>query len=66
MLGDTEAYGSFKSKLESLPGNVIVIASHTQMDSRKEKVSSGRSKFLMYTYTHIYYSIIYISYYSIL
>ncbi|PWA42263.1 acetolactate synthase [Artemisia annua] len=37
MLGNTEAYSSFKSNLESLPGNVVVIVSHTQMDNRKEK-----------------------------
>jgi len=29
---------SFKSKLENLPDNVVVIGSHTQNDSRKEKV----------------------------
>ncbi|XP_071716573.1 uncharacterized protein [Rutidosis leptorrhynchoides] len=40
MLGNPEVYASFKSKLESLPGNVVVIASNTQMDSRKEKDNS--------------------------
>lgn len=39
LLGNTEAYGSFKIKIESLPGNVVVIASHTQVDDQKEKVS---------------------------
>ena len=29
---------SFKSRLEKLPDNVVVIGSHTQTDSRKEKV----------------------------
>ncbi|KAH1248912.1 ATPase family AAA domain-containing protein 1 [Glycine max] len=33
---------SFKSKLENLPDNVVVIGSHTQNDSRKEKDSFGR------------------------
>ncbi|KAL1558412.1 hypothetical protein AAHA92_08884 [Salvia divinorum] len=32
---------SFKVKLESLPENVVVIASHTQTDSRKEKSHPG-------------------------
>ncbi|XP_024981027.1 uncharacterized protein LOC112517888 isoform X1 [Cynara cardunculus var. scolymus] len=41
MLGNPEAYASFKSKLENVPGNVVVIASHTQMDSRKEKSHPG-------------------------
>lgn len=39
MAGNPEAYAAFKIKLESLPENIIVIASHTQTDSRKEKVS---------------------------
>lgn len=39
LLGNTEAYGAFKSKIESLPENVVVIASHTQLDNQKEKVS---------------------------
>ncbi|KAL7585154.1 uncharacterized protein LOC111920529 [Lactuca sativa] len=41
MLGNPEAYASFKSKLENAPANVVVIASHTQMDSRKEKSHPG-------------------------
>lgn len=40
LLGNPEAYASFKIKLENLPGNVVVIASQTQMDNRKEKVSN--------------------------
>lgn len=39
MVGNSEACAAFKAKLESLPENVVVIASHTQSDSRKEKVS---------------------------
>ncbi|GJQ89306.1 hypothetical protein Tco_0000445 [Tanacetum coccineum] len=46
MLRNTEDYGSFKSKLNTLPRNVVVIAPHTQLDSRKEKVRSGHFKFL--------------------
>lgn len=38
MVGNSEAYSAFKSKLENVPENVVVIASHTQMDNRKEKV----------------------------
>lgn len=41
LLGNTEAYGAFKSKMESLPGNVVVIASQTQMDNQKEKYNPG-------------------------
>ncbi|GJY87870.1 putative adenosinetriphosphatase [Tanacetum coccineum] len=52
MLGNTEAYGSFKSKLESLPGNVVVIASHTQMDSRKEKSHPGGLLFTKFGSSH--------------
>ncbi|KAJ4955587.1 hypothetical protein NE237_012370 [Protea cynaroides] len=41
MSGNPEAYSNFKSKLENLPENVVVIGSHTQMDSRKEKSHPG-------------------------
>lgn len=34
----TESYPTFRSKLEKLPNNVVVIGSHVQMDGRKEKV----------------------------
>ena len=33
-----DAYASFKTKLEKLPGNVVLIASHAQLDNKKEKV----------------------------
>lgn len=46
MVGNPEAYAAFKIKLEHLPENVIVIASHTQTDSRKEKVCKGIVIFL--------------------
>lgn len=38
MVGNQDAYTALKSKLENLPDRVIVIGSHTQLDSRKEKV----------------------------
>lgn len=40
MAGSTESYTVLKGKLENLPENVVIIGSHTQMDNRKEKVSS--------------------------
>lgn len=40
MAGNPEAYAALRSKLENLPENVVVIASHAQMDNRKEKVRS--------------------------
>lgn len=36
----SESYAVLKGKLENLPENVVIIGSHTQMDNRKEKVSS--------------------------
>ncbi|KAK3007858.1 hypothetical protein RJ639_014587, partial [Escallonia herrerae] len=41
MLGNPEAYATFKNRLENLPGNVVIISSHAQMDSRKEKSHPG-------------------------
>ncbi|KAL8548620.1 hypothetical protein ACS0TY_007781 [Phlomoides rotata] len=41
MVGNPEAYAAFKVKLETLPENIVVIASHTQSDSRKEKSHPG-------------------------
>ncbi|XVE77637.1 hypothetical protein DITRI_Ditri13aG0078700 [Diplodiscus trichospermus] len=41
MAGNTDVYTSLKSKFETLPANVIVIGSHTQMDNRKEKSHPG-------------------------
>ncbi|GJY47830.1 hypothetical protein Tco_0437786 [Tanacetum coccineum] len=41
MLTNPEAYTSFKTKLEKLPWNVVVIALHAQMDNRKEKSHPG-------------------------
>ncbi|XP_052191626.1 uncharacterized protein LOC127800822 isoform X2 [Diospyros lotus] len=41
IVGNLEAYATFKSQLENMPENVVVIASHTQMDNRKEKSQPG-------------------------
>ncbi|ONM26627.1 Calcium-dependent protein kinase 3 [Zea mays] len=39
-IGVTESLSSSRSKFESLPSGVLIIGSHTQMDSRKEKLES--------------------------
>ncbi|GJN05090.1 hypothetical protein PR202_ga22691 [Eleusine coracana subsp. coracana] len=39
--GITESLSSLRNKLEALPPGVLIIGSHTQMDSRKEKDSFG-------------------------
>ncbi|KAF7043059.1 hypothetical protein CFC21_052502 [Triticum aestivum] len=39
--GITESFSSLRSKLELLPPGVLIIGSHTQMDSRKEKAHPG-------------------------
>jgi hypothetical protein len=36
--GITESLSSLRNKLEPLPPGILIIGSHTQMDSRKEKV----------------------------
>ncbi|XP_010556748.1 PREDICTED: uncharacterized protein LOC104825975 [Tarenaya hassleriana] len=41
LAGNTDVYTTLKSKLENLPENVVVIASQTQLDSRKEKSHPG-------------------------
>lgn len=38
LAGMSDSYASLKTKLELIPAGVLVIASHIQMDSRKEKV----------------------------
>ncbi|GAA0152143.1 hypothetical protein LIER_10696 [Lithospermum erythrorhizon] len=40
-VGNAEAYAALKVKLEHLPENLVVIASHTQTDIRKEKSHPG-------------------------
>ncbi|CAK7336687.1 unnamed protein product [Dovyalis caffra] len=41
IVGNSDSYSTFKSRLEKLPDNVIVIGSHTQNDNRKEKSHPG-------------------------
>ncbi|XP_022729759.1 uncharacterized protein LOC111284904 isoform X2 [Durio zibethinus] len=41
LAGNTDSYSTFKSRLENLPDNVIVIGSHTHTDNRKEKSHPG-------------------------
>ncbi|KAA3481518.1 ATPase family AAA domain-containing protein 1 [Gossypium australe] len=42
LAGNTDSCSIFKSKLEKLPDNVIVIGSHTHTDNRKEKNASAK------------------------
>ncbi|KAM0951129.1 putative transcription factor interactor and regulator FHA-SMAD family [Dioscorea sansibarensis] len=41
MSGSTDSYTTLKAKLELVPAGVLVIGSHTQLDSRKEKTHPG-------------------------
>ncbi|KAK8659022.1 hypothetical protein V6N13_029237 [Hibiscus sabdariffa] len=41
LAGSTDSYSTFKSRLDRLPDNVIVIGSHTHSDNRKEKSHHG-------------------------
>ncbi|KAL3648017.1 hypothetical protein CASFOL_008985 [Castilleja foliolosa] len=41
LAGSFEAYVALKIKMENLPENIVVIASRTQADSRKEKAHPG-------------------------
>nr|XP_043620257.1 uncharacterized protein LOC122592111 [Erigeron canadensis] len=50
--GNPEAYTSFKNKLDNLPSNVVVIASHTQMDSGKEKSHDGGTLYSKFFSNH--------------
>ncbi|KAK4719547.1 hypothetical protein R3W88_017885 [Solanum pinnatisectum] len=38
MAGNSELYSTFKSRLEKLPDNVVIIGSHAHTDNHKEKV----------------------------
>ena len=38
IVGNSESYSTFKSRLEKLSDNTVIIGSHTQTDNRKEKV----------------------------
>ncbi|KAJ4961974.1 hypothetical protein NE237_021884 [Protea cynaroides] len=41
IVGNSESYSAFKSRLERLPDNIIIIGSHCQTDNRKEKSHPG-------------------------
>ncbi|XP_010429750.1 PREDICTED: uncharacterized protein LOC104714166 isoform X1 [Camelina sativa] len=41
LVGNSDVYATLKSKLETLPENIVVMASQTQLDSRKEKSHPG-------------------------
>ncbi|KAI3673600.1 hypothetical protein L6452_39723 [Arctium lappa] len=41
IVGSSESYSTFKTRLEKLPDNVVVIGSQTHTDSRKEKSHPG-------------------------
>ncbi|RID75575.1 hypothetical protein BRARA_B02612 [Brassica rapa] len=41
LVGNSDVYATLKSKLENLPENIVVMASQTQLDSRKEKSHPG-------------------------
>lgn len=45
-------YEILKSKFENLPSNVVVIGSHTQLDSRKEKVLFHYYNLLLIAISH--------------
>lgn len=49
IVGNSDSYSTFKSRLEKLPDNVVVIGSHTQIDNRKEKVM------LMQIFIYLFY-----------
>ncbi|XP_048595174.1 uncharacterized protein LOC111198501 isoform X2 [Brassica napus] len=41
LVGNSDVYATLKGKLESLPENIVVMASQTQLDTRKEKAHPG-------------------------
>ncbi|KAJ0265071.1 AAA ATPase [Hirschfeldia incana] len=41
LVGNSDVYATLKSKLENLPENIVVMASQTQLDARKEKAHPG-------------------------
>ncbi|KAL6563852.1 hypothetical protein OROGR_002811 [Orobanche gracilis] len=51
-VGSLEAYATFKIKLEMLPANVVVIASHTQADNHKDKPHPGGLLFTKFGSNH--------------
>ncbi|CAN1353290.1 Outer mitochondrial transmembrane helix translocase [Linum perenne] len=50
--GNQDAYAALKSKMENLPDKVIVIGSHAQLDSRKEKSQPGGLLFTKFGSNH--------------
>lgn len=54
VIGNQEAYTAFKAKLEALPENVVVIASHTQTDIRKDRVCCRSFLYSFQTKIHTY------------
>ncbi|GAB4829874.1 hypothetical protein Ancab_019520 [Ancistrocladus abbreviatus] len=52
MAGNQDAYPTLKSKVENLPENLVVIASNTQMDARKEKSHPGGLLFTKFGSNH--------------
>ncbi|KAL6527610.1 hypothetical protein OROMI_029421 [Orobanche minor] len=51
-VGSLEAYATFKIKLDMLPPNVVVIASHTQADIHKDKPHPGGLLFTKFGSNH--------------
>ncbi|XP_072966578.1 uncharacterized protein [Typha angustifolia] len=47
--GSTDSYVALKSKLELVPPGVLIVGSHTQIDSRKEKSHPGGLLFTKFT-----------------
>ncbi|KAM1025612.1 hypothetical protein ACFX14_038640 [Malus domestica] len=41
LVGNSDSFSAFRARLDKLPDNVVVIGSHTQTDSRKEKSHPG-------------------------
>ncbi|KAF3565085.1 hypothetical protein DY000_02010889 [Brassica cretica] len=41
LVGNSDVYATLKGKLENLPENIVVMASQTQLDTRKEKAHPG-------------------------
>ncbi|KAG8663502.1 hypothetical protein MANES_01G217300v8 [Manihot esculenta] len=52
MVGNQDAYTALRSKLENMPNGVVVIGSHVQMDSRKEKSQPGGLLFTKFGSNH--------------
>ena len=54
LVGNSDVYATLKGKLESLPENIVVMASQTQLDSRKEKVGNSFKIFCASTLFYLY------------